>query len=94
MQPWEMMEQINPSGWVFNKPMPTRPFRELLRNLVYTVSRDGHYLLDVGPMADGRSYEPDADRLREFAAWMKINGSASLAQVNQHDGWSGVSNTS
>ena len=53
-QPWEMTEPINPSGWVFNKPMPTRPFRELLRNLVYTVSRDGNYLLDVGPMPDGQ----------------------------------------
>jgi len=72
-QPWEMAEQINPSGWVFNKPMPTRPFRELLRNLVYTISRDGNYLLDIGPMQDGRLYPPDAERLREFAAWMKIN---------------------
>lgn len=72
-QPWEMAEQINPSGWVFNKPMPPRPFRELLRNLVYTISRDGNYLLDVGPMQDGRLYPPDAERLGEFAAWMKIN---------------------
>jgi len=72
-QPWEMTEQINPSGWVFNKPMPTRPFRELLRNLVYTISRDGNYLLDVGPMQDGRLFPPDAERLQDFAAWMKIN---------------------
>lgn len=72
-QPWEMTEPINPSGWVFNKPMPTRPFRELLRNLVYTVSRDGNHLLDVGPMQDGQLYPPDAARLAEFAAWMKIN---------------------
>jgi alpha-L-fucosidase len=72
--PWEMAEQINPSGWVFNKPMPTRPFRDLLRDLVYTISRDGNYLLDVGPMQDGRLYPPDADRLADFAAWMKVNG--------------------
>lgn len=72
-QPWEMTEPINPSGWVFNKPMPSRPFRELLRNLVYTISRDGNYLLDVGPMQDGQLYPPDAERLGEFAAWMKMN---------------------
>jgi alpha-L-fucosidase len=75
-QPWEMTEPINPSGWVFNKPMPTRPFRELLRNLVYTISRDGNYLLDVGPMRDGQLYPPDAARLGEFAAWMKLNAEA------------------
>jgi hypothetical protein len=73
VQPWEMTEPINPSGWVFNQPMPTRPFRELLRNLVYTVSRDGNYLLDVGPMPDGRLYPPDAERLAELAQWMKAN---------------------
>jgi alpha-L-fucosidase len=73
VQPWEMTEPINPSGWVFNKPMPTRPFRELLRNLVYTVSRDGNYLLDVGPMPDGRLYPPDAERLAQLAQWMKAN---------------------
>lgn len=41
-QPWEMCEAINPSGWVFNKPMPPFPLRGLLRNLVYTVARDGN----------------------------------------------------
>jgi alpha-L-fucosidase len=75
-QPWEMTEAINPSGWVFNKPMPPYPFRALLRNLVYAISRDGNYLLDVGPMQDGQLYPPDAGRLREFAAWMKVNGEA------------------
>ena len=72
-QPWEMCEAINPSGWVYNQPMPPFPLRGLLRNMVYTVARDGNYLLDVGPMPDGQLYPPDAERLREIAAWMKIN---------------------
>lgn len=75
-QPWESTEAINPSGWVFNQPMPTYPLRKLLRNLVYTIGRDGNYLLDVGPMPDGQLYPPDADRLREFAAFMKHNAEA------------------
>jgi len=72
-QPWEMCEAINPSGWVFNKPMPSFPLRGLLRNLVYTIARDGNYLLDVGPMPDGQLHPPDAERLGEIAAWMKTN---------------------
>ena len=76
VQPWEMAEAINPSGWVFNKPMPARPFRELLRNMVYTIARDGNYLLDVGPRQDGTLHPPDAERLGEFAAWMKPNAEA------------------
>ena len=68
--PWEMCEAINPSGWVFNQPMPTYPLRKLLRNLIYTVARDGNYLLDVGPMPNGQLYGPDAERLAELATWM------------------------
>ncbi|RPD39578.1 alpha-L-fucosidase [Chitinophaga barathri] len=75
-KPWETCEAINPSGWVYNKPMPAYPFRNLLRNLVYTVARDGNYLLDVGPMETGELFPADAERLRQFAGWMKINAEA------------------
>lgn len=75
-QAWEMTEPINPSGWVFNRPMPPFALRKLLRNLVYTISRDGNYLLDVGPMPDRRLYPPDAERLGELAEWMKVNAEA------------------
>jgi alpha-L-fucosidase len=72
-KPWETAEGINPSGWIFNKPMPTFPFRDLLRTMIYTVSRDGNYLLDVGPMPDGTLYPPDSLRLLDFVQFMKIN---------------------
>ncbi len=75
-KPWETAEGINPSGWIFNKPMPAFPFRDLLRKMIYTISRDGNYLLDVGPMPDGALYPPDAERLGDFAAFMKINAEA------------------
>lgn len=72
-KPWETAEGINPSGWIFNKPMPTFPFRDLLRTMIYTVSRDGNYLLDIGPMPDGTLYPPDSLRLLDFAQFMKVN---------------------
>lgn len=75
-KPWETCEAINPSGWVYNKPMPAYPFRNLLRNLVYTVARDGNYLLDVGPMETGELFPADAERLQQFADWMKVNAAA------------------
>ena len=75
-KPWETAEGINPSGWIFNKPMPAFPFRDLLRTMIYTISRDGNYLLDVGPMPDGTLYPPDAERLSDFSAFMKTNAEA------------------
>ena len=41
--------------------------------MIYTVSRDGNYLLDIGPMPDGTLYPPDSLRLLDFANFMKTN---------------------
>lgn len=72
-KPWETAEGINPSGWIFNKPMPTFPFRDLVRTMIYTIARDGNYLLDIGPMPDGTLYPPDSLRLLDFTQFMTIN---------------------
>ncbi|MGA4643575.1 alpha-L-fucosidase [Limisphaera sp. 4302-co] len=48
----------------------------LIRNLIDIASKGGNYLLNVGPMADGRIPEPSVQRLKEIGAWMKINGEA------------------
>lgn len=69
VKPWETCEAINPSGWVYNKPMEPFLFEDLLRTMVYTICRDGNYLLDVGPMETGELYPPDVKRLEQFADW-------------------------
>ena len=48
----------------------------LIRNLIDIASKGGNYLLNVGPMADGRIPEPSVQRLKEMGAWMKVNGEA------------------
>jgi alpha-L-fucosidase len=48
----------------------------LLRNLIDIVSKGGNYLLNVGPMSNGRIPEASITRLREMGAWLKANGEA------------------
>ena len=48
--------------------------RTLIRTLVDIASKGGNYLLNVGPMADGKIPEASVWRLREMGAWLKANG--------------------
>ena len=48
----------------------------LLRQLVEVASRNGNYLLNVGPTSEGIIPQPSIDRLREVGEWMKVNGDA------------------
>lgn len=48
----------------------------LIQKLVDIVSKGGNLLLNIGPSADGRWDDTAYARLRDIAAWMKINGSA------------------
>ncbi len=46
----------------------------LIRNLIEIVSRNGNFLLNVGPTGEGAIPEPSVKRLSEIGDWMRING--------------------
>jgi alpha-L-fucosidase len=50
--------------------------QQLIRNLSDVASKDGNYLLNVGPTAEGTIPEPEIERLRAIGRWMKRNGEA------------------
>ena len=51
----------------------------LIRNLSDIASKDGNYLLNIGPMADGTIPQPEVDRLLAIGKWLKANGEAIYA---------------
>ena len=53
--------------------------RQLIRNLSDIASKDGNYLLDVGPTAEGVIPQPEADRLLAMGRWLQVNGEAIYA---------------
>jgi alpha-L-fucosidase len=74
--PWELCGTMNRS-WAFKKwDTNFRPVRELLYNLIDAVSKNGNYLLNVGPTDEGEITAPYATRLRQIGAWLKTNGEA------------------
>jgi alpha-L-fucosidase len=51
----------------------------LIRNLSDIASKDGNYLLNVGPTAEGVIPQPEVDRLLAIGKWLKTNGPAIYA---------------
>lgn len=51
----------------------------LIRNLVDIASKDGNYLLNVGPDATGQFPQGSIDDLKAIGAWMKVNSEAIYA---------------
>jgi alpha-L-fucosidase len=53
--------------------------QQLIRNLSDIASKDGNYLLNVGPTAEGVIPQPEVDRLLATGKWLKVNGAAIYA---------------
>jgi alpha-L-fucosidase len=49
---------------------------EVVHSLVDIVSKNGNFLLDIGPRADGTIPEIMQTRLRETGQWLRTNGEA------------------
>src|SRR6185503_17549888 len=47
---------------------------DLIHKLVDVASKDGNYLLNVGPTAEGVIPRPSVERLEAMGAWLAVNG--------------------
>lgn len=75
-RPWETCMTMNGTWGHVAHDHRWKPAAELIRNLVDIVSKDGNYLLNVGPMDDGSFDAPTQERLAALGAWMRTNGEA------------------
>ncbi|TWT80739.1 Alpha-L-fucosidase [Planctomycetes bacterium CA13] len=48
----------------------------VIHEMIEVVSRNGNFLVNIGPMADGTIPAPQVDRLNAMGRWLKINGQA------------------
>jgi len=73
---WESCMTMNDTWGYKSYDDNWKPATTLIRNLVDTSSKGGNYLLNVGPMADGRIPAASVDRLADVGRWMAVNGEA------------------
>ena len=72
----EVNMTINKSWGYRSDDVNWKSAQQLVRNLSDVASKDGNYLLNVGPTAEGVIPEPEVERLRAIGRWMKVNGDA------------------
>ncbi|QDV85195.1 alpha-L-fucosidase [Stieleria magnilauensis] len=48
----------------------------VLHEMIEVVSRNGNFLINIGPKADGTIPKPQVERLHAMGDWLKINGDA------------------
>jgi alpha-L-fucosidase len=71
---WESPVTINDT-WGFKKDDHNwKSATILVRQMAQIVSRNGNYLLNVGPTAEGVIPQPSVERLAEVGRWMRTNG--------------------
>ena len=57
-------------------PHAKKSVEEVIHEMVEVVSRNGNFLINIGPKADGTIPEWQVERLRAMGNWLKINGDA------------------
>ncbi|MFJ3801205.1 alpha-L-fucosidase [Streptomyces sp. NPDC090088] len=76
---WEASRGLDPRSYGYNSATPDDAYmtaEEIVHSLVDIVSKNGNFLLDIGPRADGTIPEIMQTRLRETGAWLAVNGEA------------------
>lgn len=73
---WQTEEPITTFAWNYYEDMVLRPAPDILHSLVDVVSKNGIYLLNIGPRADGVIPDDQARILLDIGAWLEKNGEA------------------
>lgn len=71
---WETPATINDTWGYKHYDDNWKSPQDLVRKLVDCASKNGNYLLNVGPTADGVIPPPSVERLEQIGAWLKVNG--------------------
>ena len=74
--PRETCETIN-GAWGFNlQDRRHKSTKELVQYLVRAAGADANFLLNVGPMPDGRIQPEHVERLQQVGQWLQVNGAS------------------
>jgi alpha-L-fucosidase len=73
---WATEETISTDSWCYTQDMQLRSSKDLINVLVDVVSKNGVFMLNVSPRADGIIPVEQQDILLSIGAWMDKNGEA------------------
>ncbi len=74
--PWQTDTAIGKWSWGYTTTNQFKDSRDIIRDLVDIVSKNGCLLLNIGPKPDGTITDEEKSVLLEIGKWLKINGEA------------------
>lgn len=73
---WQNDTAIAKNSWGYTKNNSFKTPGEIIRNLIEVISKNGCYMLNVGPKPDGTICEEERDVLLKLGEWLSVNGEA------------------
>ncbi len=73
---WQNDTAIAKNSWGYTENNKFKPTGNILRNMIEVFSKNGCYMLNVGPKSDGTICPEEKKVLLEIGEWMKVNGEA------------------
>lgn len=76
---WESNLGMDPDSYGYNRATPAASYlnaSSIVTSLIDIVSKNGNFLLDVGPQANGTIIEVEQQNLRQAGAWIKTHSEA------------------
>jgi alpha-L-fucosidase len=73
---WQTDTSVGKKSWSYINNEDFKSPKQLINEFVDVVSKNGTYLLNIGPKADGTIPEEPRALLLAFGAWLKVNGEA------------------
>ena len=73
---WQTDTSVGKKSWSYITDEEFKSPKQLINEFIDVVSKNGNYLLNIGPRADGTIPEEPTRILQSFGAWLKINGEA------------------
>lgn len=76
---WEASRGLDPNSYGINRETPPEAYmttEEVVHTLVDVTSKNGNFLLDIGPNFDGTIPAVMQQRLRQTGEWLAVNGEA------------------
>jgi alpha-L-fucosidase len=73
---WQTDTSVGKKSWCYIPDEEFKSPKQLINEFVDVVSKNGNYLLNIGPRADGTLPDEPRNILLSFGGWLKVNGEA------------------
>lgn len=76
---WESNQGMDPYSYAYNRATNESAYMNattIVQSLVDMVSKNGNFLLDIGPKADGTIVQAESDNLRQAGKWIHAHEEA------------------